>query len=110
MSSGGKILDQFIEQKLLNLHTAFLAKVLSVSDDNTAKIQPLNMIKANGKDGKKQSAMVDVPIMKKVEVKKGNTAVCLCIERDITETKEGKYAIPQIGHHRLSDAVIIGVI
>lgn len=110
MSSSAKILDQFIEQKLLNLHTAFLAKVLSVSNNRTAKIQPLNMIKANGENGKKQTAMTGVPIMKNVSVSTNDTAVCICIERDISETKEGNFAVPQIGHHRISDAVIIGVI
>ena len=38
-----KYLDNIIENKLNSLHTAYLAKVLSVSD-KTAKIQPLGMV------------------------------------------------------------------
>ncbi len=129
MSTSGNVLNGLTEQKLLNLHTAFFAKVISVNG-NTAKIQPLNMIKAVGGTAKKQ-AVLSVPIMQNVrkfstqkitvsgtqitipkieQIEKGDTVYCLCGERDITETRKGKFALPPIGHHRMSDAVIIGVV
>ena len=136
MSTVSNVLNDLIEKKLLNLHTGFFAKVLSVnSDNNTAKIQPLNMIKAAGKNAKKQAVMT-VPILKNVHkfseqtvtikteqsdyatitipkidpIEKGDIVYCLCSERDITETKKGNFSIPPNGHHRISDAVVVGVI
>lgn len=129
MSEASKAINVMVEQKLLNLHTAYFAKVISVSG-NSAKIQPLNMIKAVGQSGKKQ-AVLTVPILKNVRkfstqsitikdfnitipkigmIEAGDIVYCLCSERDITETKKGKFSIPPTGHHRISDSVIVGVI
>lgn len=128
MSTASSVQKSLIEQELLKLHTGYFAKVLSVSG-NTAKIQPLNMIKAVGQTAKKQ-AVLTVPITQNVRkfstqkievsgtkitipkietIEKGDTVFCLCGERDITETKKGKFAVPPTGHHRISDSVIIGV-
>ncbi len=134
MSTSSNVLNDLIEQKLLNLHTAFFAKVLSVNggdnDARTAKIQPLNMIKATGKTAKKQAVMT-VPVLKNVQkfaertltvngtkftiteangIEEGDIVFCLCGEREITDTKKGKFSVPTAGHHRMSDAVVIGVI
>ena len=121
--------NSIIENQLLNLHTAYLAKVLGVSG-STAKIQPLNLIKAAGKTAKKQAVM-SVPISANVKkfgtstitidghsytiptvsgISSGDTVICICSERDITETRKGNYAIPVEGHHRISDSIIIGVL
>ena len=129
MSSSSNVLNGLIEQKLLNLHTAFFAKVISVNG-NMAKIQPLNMIKSVGNTAKKQ-AVLNVPILqgakkfttekitingtqvtipKIKQIEAGDIVYCLCSERDITETKKGNFAIPPVGHHRISDSVIIGVV
>lgn len=129
MSEASKTINTLIEQKLLSLHTAYFATVISVNG-NIAKIQPLNMIKATGSTAKKQ-AVLTVPILKNVRkfstekikindveitvpkvdtIEVGDTVYCLCGERDITETKKGKFAIPPTGHHRISDSIIVGVI
>lgn len=56
--------ENMIEQKLLSLHTAYLAKVLSVSGDlKTAKIQPLGKTKAYGEAAVSQSPLTDVPVV-----------------------------------------------
>lgn len=128
MGYGGNF-QKMIEQSLLSTHTAFFAKVISVSG-NTAKIQPLNMVKAVGKNPEKQQAFT-VPVMRNVKkltekeitvngekitvcipksISAGDTVYCLCAERDITETKKGNFAVPAYGHHSLSDAVVIGVV
>lgn len=129
MSRVSKVIESLIEQKLLGLHTAYFAKVISVYG-STAKIQPLNMVKAAGQNAKKQ-AVLTVPIMPTAHkhgqrtiytedtsftvptvesVSAGDIVLCLCGERDITETKKGKFVLPPLGHHRMSDSVIIGVI
>ena len=108
MSSPSKVIQGMIENALLNTHTAFCGKVISVSG-SYAKVQPLNMVKAIGGKAQKQAVIPNVPILKHVEgVKKGDTVFCMCAERDITETRKGKYALPVIGRHMLSDAVIVG--
>ena len=128
MSEPSKIINGMIEQKLLSLHTAYFAEVLK-TDGKTAKIQPLNMFREKGEEAQKQ-AVLTVPILQNVkklstqtvningntvtlpkvgDIEKGDIVYCLCAERDITETKNGKCALPAIGHHRISDSVIVGV-
>lgn len=134
MSINGAVFTNLIDQKLLNLHTGFFAKVLSINGDmleeRTAKVQPLNMVKPVGGEAQKQAVMT-IPVLRTAQkfkkrnvtvnnstfsvvepcgIEKGDTVYCLCAERDITETKKGKFAIPPLGHHKISDAVVIGVI
>ena len=140
--------ENLIENKLKNLHTAYLAKVISV-DGNTAKIQPLGLTKAYGESAKKQSPLSNVPIaVEKIEEKNisvvtgispnitkedgvvknvtfdvqketitvaqkrhittGDIVVCICCERDISAAKQGINATPAIGHHSMSDSLIVG--
>ena len=128
--------ENMINQKLLSLHTAYLAKVLSVNG-NTAKIQPLGMTQGYNEKAQAQSVLTNVPIAcqklknhtytvvtdpypnaRKTQItvaqveplKAGDIVVCVCCERDITEAKKGKNAVPPIGHHSMSDSVIIGVL
>lgn len=142
--------ENMVENKLKNLHTAYLAKVLSANGE-TAKIQPLGYVKAYGKKAQKQSPLSNVPIatqkivndtvevvssvsldvekdgdtIKDVQLKvshktinvpkvkaiaAGDIVVCVCCERDITEAKKGKNSTPALGHHSMSDSVIIGVL
>lgn len=61
MSIIGSI-DDLLESKLLNLHTAYLAKVIA-ADGAAAKIQPLTMVKEYGKAGFKHAVIPDVPIL-----------------------------------------------
>lgn len=105
-----KYFDSFIENKLLSLHTAYLAKVLSVSG-KTAKIQPLGLTQEIGEKAMKQSVLSAVPFTKQVEnLAKGDIAVVICCERNITEAKKGKNVLPPSGHHNMSDSIIIGVL
>lgn len=103
--------DNQINQKLLGLHTCYLATVLSVNS-NTATVQPLAMIKAVNQPEKKQAVIENIPILKHCleDVQQGVTVVCACMERDITQTKHGRFALPSLRHHSLSDSIVIGVI
>lgn len=105
-----KVIDNMIEGKLLNLHTAFVGKVLSVNGTKCT-VQPLARIKAYGKSAQKQAVVTNVPILKhaQADVKKGSIVFCLCGERDIAETIKGNFATPPQGHHDLKDAVVVGV-
>ena len=124
-------LDGFIESKLLNLHTAFVGKVLSVGAGYTScTVQPLARIKAFGKEAQNQSVVTNVPILKHARVKDielhcnestheitadityiepGDVVLCVCGERDISETIGGGFATPPQGHHNLTDAVVVGI-
>ena len=131
--------ENMIENKLKGLHTAYLAKVLSVNG-NRAKIQPLGMTKAYGESAQKQSVLSSVPILqsaykvkektityiinidfdkKEVEeetttilekepITTGDIVLCAVCERDITDAKSGNNSTPALGHHNMSDSVIVG--
>lgn len=108
MSEPINVLKGMINNALMQTHTAFCGKVISVSG-RTAKVQPLNMVKAVGGSAKKQAVIPDVPILQHVgTVYKGDTVFCMCAERDISETRKGNFAIPVLGRHMLSSAVIVG--
>lgn len=102
--------ENIVEKKLLNLHTAYLGKVIS-TNGKTAKIQPLGLSKAYGETAQKQSPLTNVPVTKQVkEISVGDIVVCICCERDITGAKKGRNTTPALGHHSMSDSIIIGVL
>lgn len=125
MSNASNVIQGMINNALMQTHTAFCAKVLSVSG-GLAKVQPLHMTKAKGGNAQKLPPITDVPILKPnykasvtykgekcsvsydCDIKIGDTVFCVCAERDITETRKGSYALPVQGRHMLSDAVIVG--
>lgn len=130
------VFERIVEKKLLNMHTAYLAKVIS-SNGKTAKIQPLGMTRAYNEKAQAQSVLSNVPIacqklknhtytvvtdpypnsrktqitVAQVEpIAKGDIVVCVCCERDISEAKKGNNSLPAYGHHSMSDSVIVGVL
>lgn len=113
MSNASNVIQGMINNALMQTHTAFCAKVLSVSG-GLAKVQPLHMTRAKGGNAQKLPPIPDVPILKPTygdgacNIKAGDTVFCVCAERDITETRKGNYALPVQGRHMLSDAVIVG--
>ena len=134
-----KVFENMIEEKLLNLHTAYVAKVISVNGTK-AKIQPLNMVKQYGGIAKKQSPITAYilnnaryklktdtiryvsnisdhspvfetkSVIVSTPISAGDVVFCVCAERNITEVKNGNLATPQIGHHSMSDSVIVGIL
>ena len=119
------ILDEMIEAKLLSLHTAYLAKVIS-TNGSTAKIQPLGNVKAFGKLAKAQSPLSAVPVIQSArnkitfaentiaEVKPleaGDIVICVCCERDISTAKKGQNSTPVVSsRHSMSNSVIVGIL
>lgn len=108
--------SDLIDQKLLALHTCYLAKVVSIKEEDgeakSATVQPLAKIKAYGEKAKQQAVITGVPMLSHVKgsIAVGQVVCCLCAERDITQTKKGVIAVPSLRHHSLSDSIIIGVL
>lgn len=103
--------ENIINNKILNLHTAYLASVIAVNG-TTAKIQPLGMVKAYGENAKVQSPLTNVPMLTSVvdDIVAGCVVLCVCCERDITAAKQGRNVLPPVGSHSMSDSVIVGVL
>lgn len=118
-----------VENALYNVHTIYIAKVLNV-EGTMAKIQPLTLLTTDSQYGEKQ-AVLFAPIpqsVKKIstqdvdidgttyslaiaeDISKGDIVIVGCGERDITDTRRGNFSLPQKGHHRISDSIILGVI
>ena len=125
-------IENIVDKKIYDVHTAYLAKVLAVNGSK-AKIQPLGMIKQYGETAKNQAVVSNVPIAqsarRKITPKRitienvsvmsaeyesisaGDIVVCVCCDRDITDAKNGKNSVPSVGrHHSLSDSVIVGIL
>lgn len=127
--------DDLIEQKLMDLHTAFIGRVVGVGGGK-ATVQPLNMMKQYGKAAVQQAVVKDVPILKSVykielyevefsggnhpthkhgghvrlvPIQEGDIVFCVCSDRDISATQDGAMALPTMGRHEIKDAVIVGV-
>ena len=62
----GTFFDNLIEEKLLNLHTAFIGKVIAVENPSLCSVQPLDKIKAYGKSAKAQKLISKVPVLNHV--------------------------------------------
>jgi hypothetical protein len=123
------VIEDMIEERLLQIRTAYIAKVLSVSGA-TATVQPLSMVKQYGRPAVKPAVVSNVPVIRSARhkiggiregenmtqyltfepLKAGDVVFCVCADRDITQTKNGQMAVPPIGHHSISDSVIVGVL
>lgn len=125
--------ESFINGKLINIHTAFIGKVLTVNG-NTARVQPLTYSKNISGELKEQTP-VAVYIPQNIKVKQeaityrtgqdssktitvivpdtitgGDIVYCGVSERDITaENLSGKIAKPT-RHHDINDSVILAVL
>lgn len=118
----GTVFQDMIEQALLQVHTGFCARVISAGG-NQATVQPLNLIKAVGGQAQTQAVIPNCPVLESAvkfislsdpvtvrRVQAGDIVYCVCADRDISETKSGNFAIPVSGHHRMSGAVVIGIL
>lgn len=128
--------ENIVNRKLMDLHCAYIGKV-TWTDGKTATVQPLGLVKEYGSTTTKAQAVVqDVPVACKYKlstktityayngegntrsqtvavpelIEKGDLVVCLCGDRDITEARRGKNALPPAGHHSISDSIIVGIL
>lgn len=136
----GEIFKNMIDEQLMSVHTAYLAKVIS-SNGTNAKIQPLGNVKAYGQNAKRQAPLSNVPILQQARnkvtsktityvesvsnhtghtktqeiavltpISAGDIVLCVCCDRNITDAKNGVNSTPVIGHHSMSDSIIVGVL
>ena len=112
-------LNGFIEEKLMNLHTAMPCKVLSY-ENNEATIQPLFM--KTTKEGKKPYPIIEgVPVLKQrfnvdgvtktyqSVYQAGDIVLVVFSERALDHVLNGEIADPQFNRrHSIQDAVILG--
>ena len=124
--------DLNIEKQILNIHTAYLGKVLSI-DGTTARLQPLTTYKATNGIAKEQSTTSAVipPNIKfsteRITYLTGTEAVSKMIvvpaslavgdivyvgvcDRDITYAKNGVISEATQRHHNINDGVILRVV
>ena len=101
MASFSKVINDIFDEKLKNLHCAFLAKILMI-DGNKAKIQPLGLMKAYGGAAKAQAPLTGVHIAKSAQHKRedgrllpiavGDVVLCVCCDRNIDAALKGENA------------------
>ena len=124
-----EVFNNMIEEKLLNLHTAFIGRVVSVQSEKMCSVQPLDKIKAYGKKAKSQAVITRVPILNHVRhyelveetssgsggqlkvspLRSGDLVLCVCAERDISSSVNGNSTSPPVGHHQIANAVVVGL-
>jgi Phage protein Gp138 N-terminal domain len=116
------VLDGFVNQKLLELHTAMPAKIINVYE-NEADIQPLFMtVDVNG-DVERYPLVLSVPWIKhrfKVNgetqvyepvYEKGDLVLVVFAERALDHFVSDKPFDPEFHrHHDLNDAIIVGLL
>ena len=124
-----------IENRLKDMHCGYIGKVIS-TDGETATVQPLGLIKEYGGTATKKQAVVEnVPIacrkfkgkeitylvnlsgatktqkiVEPVDIEAGDLVVCLCADRNIAAARRGKNELPPVGHHSISDSIIVGIL
>lgn len=115
-------LNAFIEEKLLNLHTAMPCRVLSFSNGE-ATVQPLFLKVTNGEQ-QQYNPIEGVPVLKqryKINggapqiyesvYQPGDKVFVVFSERALDHVLSGNIADPEFNrHHDLNDAVIVGLI
>ena len=125
--------EQLINEKIINLHTAFIGKVIGVND-NTARIVPLTYSKNIGGTLKEQTP-VSARIPQNIKVKRkdityrvsdntsetttvivpdelvvGDIVFCGVSERDITSENIIGKTIEPTRHHDINDSVVLAVL
>lgn len=115
-----KLINEMIEEKLYRVHTSYIAKVISVSN-NRATIQPLHKTKERGFTANTYSVVQNVPICRfplkngdevmnyTLDVKSGSIVLVTACERSLQ--LDGNTYLPRTGsHHSIQDSVIVGVV
>lgn len=107
-----KALDNYFEEKLLHLHTAFLAKVIKAESPNCIDVQPLTLTKQIGGEPKKQALLTKLSCLSNVwsSIAVDSVVLCVVCERDITQARKGLNAVPSLGRHEMKNSIIIGTI
>lgn len=111
------IIEQIINSKIMNMHTAYLAKVISFNQDK-ADIQPLVATVSYDGTSEPYPIIPNVPVIvsarkngQNEDLSEGAVVLTICCERSITEALKGKInTSANGGQYSLSDSVIVGVL
>lgn len=126
--------QNMIEQRVLSIHTAFLAKVISVDNDG-ATVQPLMSLKSSATGEQTAVGYIRVTVPKNVKFKRedityrisdtssvtktvivpddiavGDIVYIGICERDITNAKTGGAELATMRAHDMNDGVILCVL
>lgn len=61
-------------------------------------------------DGKSGTSSITFNDWTVIGVQANDIVMCLCADRDITETIGGSFAIPAYGNHSMGDAVVVAIL
>lgn len=126
--------ENMIEQRILSIHTAFLAKVISVDDDG-ATVQPLMSLKSTATGEQTAVGYIRVTVPKNIKFKRENITyrvsdtssitktvvvpddiavgdivyIGIC-ERNITNAVNGSSELATMRAHDMNDGVILCVL
>lgn len=111
------ILEQIINSKIMNIHTAYLAKVISFNQDK-ADIQPLVASVSYDGESEPYPIIPNVPVIvsarkngQNKDLSEGDIVLVCCCERSITEALKGEINTSASGgKYSLSDSVVVGVL
>ena len=117
----GSVFNAMIEQALLQVHTGFIGKVVSV-DGNLATVQPLNMVKPVGGQPAAQALVENCPVLdsavkflgtnpaKVRRVQGGDVVYWACADRYFTAPWVGVRGVRVAGHNMVSSTVVVGIL
>lgn len=137
--SFNRVVSDLIEERLLNLQTAFVGQIIALTSEDKCTIQPLDKIKAYGQEAKSQAPITNVPILSHVKhyklveqsltvsegslspakhgghlevtpLQAGDIVLCVCASRDISSSIKGFSTVPPVGHHQIGSAIVVGLI
>lgn len=118
------VIENIIGDKLNNVHTAYLGKVISFNG-STATIQPLqrdtsiipNVPVIHSARYKLSEKTVTIESQSFVNLVKkslqaGNIVVCVCCEKNISTALKGKFpsSSEPTQNHSLSNSIIVGIL
>lgn len=111
------ILEQIINSKIMNIHTAYLAKVISFNQDK-ADIQPLVATVSYDGESEPYPIIPNVPVIvsarkngQNEELSEGDIVLVCCCERSISDALKGKInTSANGGQYSLSDSIVVGVL
>lgn len=62
----GSVINEMMEEKMLNMHTAFIGTIVSMEGADKCSVKPLDKIKSYGQKAKAQAVISKVPILNHV--------------------------------------------
>lgn len=92
-----------------NLNTSYGSFATDVSGGNESDAYVSSYDSAlTSADITTQKDSKDIVTVKSIAA--GDIVICVCCERNITDAKKGVNSTPPVGHHSMSDSIIVGIL